>query len=130
MKKILLIIATILLFASCTKNYNDASVMYFIKGLGEPYTVMYLNESGKTITENINPMGNSDTLWTYNFTEKQGDLVYLYVKYKDVDPAMSTFKVMIKVDDKMFKYADSYDKVQVANGDTSFVIRRSGTVPF
>ncbi|MCF8299294.1 MAG: hypothetical protein K9J13_17225 [Saprospiraceae bacterium] len=125
-KNIIILLSFLVIAVSCQKDRDEVAVTYSIKGLAQDYKVSYLNEAGETITETVSP-GSISHVWTYNFKGVPGDLVYLYAKYYDKDPAMGTFRFMIKVDDKMHKYADGYDKTQ---GDTIFEVKRAGVIPF
>ena len=134
-KNIIILLSFLIVAISCQKERDEVSVMYYIKGLAKDYTVSYINEEGKTITEIVSP-GTTDNLWLYNFKALPGDIVYLYAKYYDNNPPDDKFRVMIKVDGIMFKYADEYDNSDPITipGDstinTVYKVKRSGVVPF
>lgn len=130
MKKIIFALVVLVAFlAACRKDAQEKSVMYFIRGLDSTYTVWYLNEEGKTIKQQVKPVG-SKFLWTYNWKGKPGDMMYLYIEYDKDEankPMGSNFRVMIKVDDVIFKDAINQDYIK---NNTVAVVKRSGIIPF
>lgn len=125
MKNTILIAVIILLLTSCTKEYEERKITYLITGLGTEYKLSYLNEEGETINEKISPSGTTD-VWKYNFTARQGDLVYLFTEfYEKIDH--KTFQFRILVDGKVYKDSYGYDHNQA---DTLFRVLRSGVIPY
>lgn len=123
---IVLLIISLFVVTSCSKEYDDKSVTYQITGLEKDFRVSFIDEEGATITEYINPL-NADDVWKYSFTGTQGDIVYLFSEFKDIDLDPTKFKFRILIDGKVYKDAYNYDK---NIGDTLFRVRRSGTIPF
>lgn len=135
MKKIIFIILIIIAATACQKEYQDQKVRYMVlqkNNLTQPFTVSYLDETGATITETID---NSETAWEYSWDGKPGDLLYMHMRYHENlgnNPNMnSVFRVMIKVDNEIFKEAYNFDRLEIANGtDSTYVIHLSGTIPY
>ncbi len=129
-KNLIILLSFLVIAISCQKERDEVEVMYYIKGLSQDYQVTYLNEDGKTISENVSP-GSITNIWTHNFKGVPGELVYLYAKYFDIDPPNDKFRVMIKVNGKMLKYADEYDNTTLtADSTTAYEVKRSGVIPF
>ncbi|HRZ42326.1 MAG TPA: membrane lipoprotein lipid attachment site-containing protein [Bacteroidales bacterium] len=126
MKKIIITLAALLILAGCSKEYEARKVTYLITGLGLPYKMAYMNEAGETVMQNVTPVNDGD-IWTYSFDGKQGDIVYLFAEFKDVELVPTKFKFRILIDGKTYKESYGYD--QTIN-DTLFRVKRSGVVPF
>lgn len=129
MKNIILLAITLVLVTSCSKDYEQRSVTYFIKGVTKPYTLNYLNEEGATITQTVAPTNIND-IWTYKFNGYQGDLVYLNAAFTEDISNMGLelkFQFRILVDGKVYKDAYGYDQ---NIGDTLFRVKRSGVIPY
>lgn len=142
MKKTIIIIALFALgFAACQKDFEEKNFKYRVSGLEQPYTVIYMDETGMSITEQVSPQSTGD-IWSASFTGRQGDILYLYVKYFDVNPPDDKFRMYIEVDGKMLRYADEYDKddllmtidTTVVPHDTIytpvFYVKRAGIIPY
>lgn len=128
MKKYIIFFVMIAFFVatSCTKEYEDRTVTYLVKGLAKPYKISYVDETGSTISNTINPAGIND-VWSYKFTGKQGDIVYLYAEFNDIGVDKSKFYFRILVDGKIYQNAYGFDK-QV--NDSTFWVQRAGIIPF
>ncbi|RLD67356.1 MAG: hypothetical protein DRI84_02640 [Bacteroidetes bacterium] len=129
MKKILVFIIAVFVFASCQKERDPVEVDYLITGFGEPYTVSYLDPDGSTKTITVSPKGISDK-WVYTFLADPGTSLYLYVKSKeDISNSMS-FSLGLLINGKYYQQAKDYDGVFITPTDTVYEIKRSGVVPF
>jgi hypothetical protein len=126
MKNIIIIAAILLILPACTKEYEQKSVSYMITGLAKPYKVAYLTEEGETIMTTITP-ANDGEVWQYNFTGTQGDILYLFAEFTDVDLVPTKFKFRILIDGKVYKDSYGYDQ---SIGDTLFRVKRGGVVPY
>lgn len=126
MKNIALISILILLLTSCTKEYEQRNVTYLITGLANEYKIAYLNENEETVTETITP-ANEKEMWSYKWTGKQGDAVYLFTEFTDVGLIPTNFKVRILIDGKVYRDAYGYDQ---SIGDTLFRVKRAGVIPY
>ena len=130
MRKIYLIIAIIgIIVSSCQKESDPKTVDYFITGLGDPYTIVYLDDEGKSVNMTITPDGLSDK-WVKTFSMDEGTPVYLYIKFKEDISSNMSFKMGILVNGKYYKEAKHFDKESVIGGTTIFEAKRSGIVPF
>jgi hypothetical protein len=126
MKNIIIIAAILLILPACTKEYDQKNVSYMITGLAKPYKVAYLTEEGETIMTTITP-ANDGEVWQYNFTGTQGDILYLFAEFTDVDLVPTKFKFRILIDGKVYKDSYGYDQ---SIGDTLFRVKRGGVVPY
>jgi hypothetical protein len=126
MKKLIALIALILAFTACQKEFEERSLTYLITGLANPYTVVYLTPDGETITENIQP-ANDDEIWRKDMPARQGDITYMYAEFTDKELVPTKFKFRIMVDGKVFKESFGYDH---NIGDTLFRVKRNGVIPY
>lgn len=127
MRNIIIVFALLFLLNSCQKEQDIRKITYQIGGLKDPYKVIYLNESGETITQTITPVSASKA-WKLTFNKSEGEIVYLYLEHKEkFSPGSMSFYAGIYVDGKAYQVARSYD---LSVGDTIFKIKRAGTVPF
>jgi hypothetical protein len=126
MKNIIIIALILLILPACDKEYADHNVSYLITGLAKPYKVAYIDETGATVVTTITPV-NDGEVWKYNFTGKEGDILYLFSEFKDVDLVPTKFKFRILIDGKVYKDSYGYDQ---SIGDTLFRVKRSGVIPY
>jgi hypothetical protein len=126
MKNLLIIAITLLAITACTKEYEDRNIQYQVTGLAKPYKLVYLTETGETVMKTITP-ANDGEVWQYQFQGKQGDLVYMFAEFTDIDLVPAKFKFRILIDGKSYKESYGYDH---SIGDTLFRVKRSGVVPF
>lgn len=127
MKNILIVaVIAMLILPACTKEYEPRNVQYLVTGLAKPYKLAYLTETGETVMKTITPTSDGE-VWHYSFDGRQGDLVYLFAEFTDIDLVPTKFKFRILVDGKIYKDSNGYDQ---SIGDTIFRVRRSGVVPF
>ncbi|OIP02091.1 MAG: hypothetical protein AUJ98_02275 [Bacteroidetes bacterium CG2_30_33_31] len=126
MKKILLFFVIILLsLQSCQKEPTIRKVKYQINGLSDPYKIVYFDQNGNTIKQNITPSSNK--VWKLEYTAPEGKVMYLYLEFKENISNNMAFTAGIYVDGKAYSQTKNFD---VSVGDTIFKIKRSGIVPF
>ncbi len=126
MKKIFLLMTTILfVLSACQKEPNTRKVTLQINGLTLPYKVIYFDKDGNTVKTNITPT-TTNKVWKQEFVASEGDLVYLYVEYKEKVINNMAFAAGIYIDGKAYLQAKNYD---MSVGDSIFKIKRSGVVP-
>lgn len=118
MKKILSIIAIVLVISSCAKE-STKSVSYVATGSISDVYLEYLSSTGEMSSILVSPQSAQDE-WKYSFTADQGDIVYLSGYYKDVNSAL---KLMILVDGKVYKQASN-------EADTIYYLTVSGTISY
>ncbi len=126
MKKVSILMILLIALSACQKDFEERSITYLITGLANPYRVTYVNETGEATTENIAPV-NDDQVWHYNFTAQQGDILYMFAEFTDIELVPTKFKFRILINGKVFKESFGYDH---NIGDTLFRVKRAGTVPF
>jgi hypothetical protein len=128
MKKIFLIIAVIsIAFASCSKEGEPRQVKYFIKGLSDPFKIVYQTENGM-VTDSVDLVGNT-TEWSYSFEAEQGDITYMYIESKEnLDNTMNAF-IGIMIDNQVFRQSKNWDGTKGPNNDIYYSLQR-GTIPF
>ena len=118
-KKLILILIVLFVAASCEKDREDKNVLYFITDSESGFDVIYRNENGNILSENVLVAGKEDE-WEYSFSSRQGEIVYVSACYKDIN---SGIKVMVLIDDKIYKSGSS-------EGDTIKYVTVSGTIPY
>ncbi len=127
MRIITLVFVVLIIFVgSCQKDGDPKEISYTITGLSDPYSIVYLNASGKSISERITPSG-STMIWNKNFTMEEGSPVYLYLKFKEDISSSMSFNMGIIINGKYAYQAKYYEK---NNGDTIFEVKRAGIVPY
>jgi len=130
MKKIYLIIAIIgIIASSCQKENDPQTIDYMITGLADPYSIVYLDSEGNSISETVTPNGLSDK-WVKTFSMDEGTPVYLYIKFTEDISSNTSFSMGILIDRKYYKQAKHFDKESNATGNLIFEVKRSGIVPF
>ena len=130
MKKIYVLIAILGIIAvSCQKDSDPKTVNYMITGLADPYSIVYLDNDGKSVSEYITPNGLSDK-WVESFSMDEGAMVYLYIKFTEDISSNMDFSMGILIDGKYYKQAKHFDKESSATGNLIFEVKRSGIVPF
>lgn len=133
MKKITAIVLLILMIPaiqSCTKEYEKKNISYLITGLANPFTVAYIDENGKSVSLQYSPTHDGD-VWRYNFTGQQGDILYLFCQFTDVDLDPTKFKFRILIEGKVYKEAFGYDQAEEdGQGNPFFRVKRSGHIPY
>jgi hypothetical protein len=130
MNKVLIIIIGMLAFLgfSCQKEADLKKVDYYITGLTEAYTVVYLDQDGNSVSTMVNPTGLSYK-WIKTFQMEPGSPVYLYAKFTDNDVDLTMkFNFGILVNGKYEYQAKANDKVTYGI-DTIYEVKRSGIVP-
>lgn len=130
MRKIFLFIVLVSFAAvSCQKDGDPKNVDYMIKGLTEPYEVVFLDNEGNSISKTVDPDGpNSE--WVQSYTMDQGTPVYLYLKFKEKGIlASKIFSMGILVNGKYEYQAKNYEIITPIP-DTTYEVKRSGIVPF
>ncbi len=126
MKKVSILMILLIALSACQKDFEERSITYLITGLANPYRVTYVDETGEATTKNIAPV-NDDQVWHYNFTAQQGDILYMFAEFTDIELVPTKFKFRILINGKVFKESFGYDH---NIGDTLFRVKRAGTVPF
>ena len=130
MKKIYFIIAIIgIIASSCQKEADSKTVDYMITGLADPYSIVYLDDEGNSVSETITPDGLSDN-WVKSFSMDEGTPVYLYIKFTEDISSNKDFSMGILIDGKYYKQALHFDRESIVNGNLIFEAKRSGIVPF
>ncbi len=115
---ILMIAAFALFFSSCEKH-GDVSVKYIATEAIDDYEITWRNEKGELKTEIVAAQSVQDR-WEYNFTAREGEIVYISGKYKNIN---SSLRLMIVVDGKVYKQGFSA-------GDTLKYLTVSGVLPY
>jgi hypothetical protein len=140
-RNIFIIIALAMFLGACETEFEQKQVVYKVRGLAQPYTVVYMDEAGASITEQVTPT-STDYTWSYTWSGEQGSILYFYMKYYDVNPPDDKFRMSILVDGKILRYADEYDKddvimkidTTVTPHDTTwlpvFYVKRAGIIPY
>jgi len=130
MKYIFILIAAIgIIASSCQKDADPKSVNYMITGLGDPYSIVYMDADGNSVAETITPDGLSDK-WVKSFSMDEGTPVYLYIKFTEDISSNMSFSMGILIDGKYYKQAKHFDKESSSTGTLIFEVKRSGIVPF
>ena len=119
MKKYFLFVLVILLMSACEKFDEEKQVRYLISNCESGFNVTYRDENGTLIKKDISTLSAEDK-WSYSFTGKQGEIVYVSAIYKDIT---SEINVQILVDEKLLKQASS-------KYDTLNFVTVSGTIPY
>ena len=127
---VLLIIAAfgLTIFSSCEKDTDPRQVTYVVKGLTSPFQVAYVDGSGNTIQLD----SVQTNMWTATTTAERGDIVYLYLRYRDDIGIGSNFQFRILINGKVYKEAFGKDKDWATDPTFTFPyqIIRQGTVPY
>ncbi len=120
MKKVLLAITVLFMFlASCEVNDEERRVTYQISNNDSGFSVTYKNENGKLVKENVQVISSED-VWQYQFTDLEGDIIYISAIYKDIESGIT---VEILLDGKVYKRESSLY-------DTIHFVTVSGTIPY
>jgi hypothetical protein len=77
-----------------------------VKGLTSPFQVAYVDGSGNTIQLD----SVQTNMWTATTTADRGDVVYLYLRYRDDIGIGSNFQFRILINGKVYKEAFGKDK--------------------
>ncbi len=125
----LLIIVLGIIASSCQKEADPKTVDYMITGLADPYSIVYLDNNGNSVSQTITPNGISDK-WIKTFSMDEGTPVYLYIKFTEDISSNMDFSMGILVDGKYYKQAKHFDKESSATGTLIFEVKRSGIIPF
>ena len=130
MRKIYLLIAIIgIIVSSCQKEADPKTIDYMVTGLADPYSIVYLDAKGNSISETMTPDGLSDN-WVKSFSMEEGTPVYLYIKFTEDISSNMDFSMGILIDGKYYKQAKHFDKESSSTGTLIFEVKRSGIVPF
>ncbi len=117
-KLIPILLLVLIIMVSCEKE-NEKQVKYLITDSVSNYEVSYQDENGDLINKSVSVESKEDK-WIYEFTGKEGQIVYVSAIYKDIN---SGIDVKILIDGKVYKEAQSlYDTL-------SYVVV-SGTIPY
>ena len=128
----LAIVILAVVVSSCQKTADNKKVDYIVRGFTNPYSIVYLNKDGNSISEKITPSGIEEE-WVYSMEAKEGTPVYLYVKFISTpDVALDiisdrNFNAGIIVNGKYEYQRQGIDKV---TDDTIYELKVSGIVPF
>ena len=114
-----------IILLGCQKEPNTRKVKYQIVGLNNPYKIIYFDKDGNTVKENITPTA-TNKIWKLEYTASEGDLMYIYIEFKEKVSNNMGFTAGIYVDGKAYSQTKNFD---LSVGDTIFKIRRSGVVP-
>lgn len=100
MRNLLIIIAVLFLFSSCSKNEGKKKVIYMVTNSQSGFNVSYADENGDLTSQYITVGSANEKKSIYSFTGNTGDIVYISVK----DTATYSFpKIYIFVDGKVYK---------------------------
>jgi len=105
--------------SACEKFDEEKQVSYLISNCESGFNVTYRDKNRTLIKKDISTSSAEDN-WSYSFTCKQGDIVYVSAIYNDIS---SEINVQILVDKKLFKQASS-------KYDTLNFVTVSGTIPY
>ncbi len=126
MKKYLILFIAAIALLSCNKTSEEKHVEYMITGLTDPYSLVFMDADGKSISENVSPL-RIDSEWSQEYDITEGEPVYLYVKFKENIKNSPKFSVGIIIDGKYSFQRKGWDK---NTGDTIYEVKVSGIVPF
>ncbi|MEJ2594106.1 MAG: hypothetical protein P8100_03040 [bacterium] len=98
MKKLIIILITLLLLQSCSKN-SEVKVEYLATSAISEYSLYYLDETGTVERITLTPQSAGDE-WNFSFIAEKGDMVYLSGRYTDVNSALT---LIIKMGGKVYK---------------------------
>ncbi|NCA86396.1 MAG: hypothetical protein EOM83_12610 [Clostridia bacterium] len=114
----MLLILIIVALGGCHKR-DDKKVTYLVTSDATEVALQYRDRTGLLQKIVLQPAGGQEE-WRYSFVAEQGDIVYLSGKYEE---GLATLKLMITVDGKVYKQAQS-------TGDTIRYVTVSGVVPY
>lgn len=103
---------------ACQKE-KEAKVQYIVSKAASGFDVAYLNSDGKLVGEWV-PTASAEDRWTYAFSAKEGDIVYVSARYHDITSAIN---VQVLINGKVYKQGSSIQ-------DTTRFVTVSGTVPY
>jgi len=119
MKKLIYISLIIVVLIACEKEQQEVKVKYEISNAYSPVDVTYIVSDGQMVYEQIEFESIQD-VWTYNFTDKRGEIVYMGASYTD---STSSMNIQIVVDGKIYKQGSS-------NNEPYKYLIVSGTIPY
>ena len=119
MKKILVIVASVLLFAACDNN-DDHTVTYFVTRSESGFDATFIDENGLLNSSHFTTQSAAEKKAIYSCILKAGDIVYMSVKDTAAD---SYFQAKIFIDGKVYKEASRSD-------DKTMPVTLSGNVPY
>ncbi len=119
MKKLIYISLVFIVLAACEKEREEVIVKYEISKAYSPIEVSYRNSDGNIIAE-IVEFESVEDVWSYSYTDKRGEIVYISSRYTD---STSSVNVQILVDGKIYKQGSS-------NNEPNKYITVSGTIPY
>jgi hypothetical protein len=135
MKKIIVFAIIAIVFASCSKEFEERNITYRFERGPSSGVVSYLYEDS-LYTEDFNVSAVPMKLWEKSLKGRQGDPVYMVLMAKNADAfatVMMTFQASIIVDGKAIKALNQFNREEYTvknNVDTFYYIRLYGTVPF
>ena len=123
----LLLILVIMSFGiiSCTKNEDTKVIEYMVTGLSDPYNAVFFDNDGKSINKMVIP-GAVDFEWKKSYKIKNGEPVYLYLKFRENIKDSPKFSVGIIIDGKYQYQRKGWDK---NIGDSIYEVKVAGIVP-
>ncbi len=126
MRKFIILLAIVsIAFVSCTKNEDTKVVNYMVTGLSDPYDAVFFDNDGNSISKTVIP-GAFEYEWNKSYEIKNGEPVYLYIKFKENIDNSPKFSVGIIIDGKYQYQRKGYDKTI---GDTIYEVKVAGIVP-
>lgn len=133
MKNLLAIFALVVLFTSCSKEFEQRNIVYRFEQGPKKGIISYLVQDS-LYTDSFNLATVPLKLWQNIHKGTQGDRVYMFLKVpaNEAVTAMMKFKASIIIDGKTYMQSTSFntnDKI-ITPVDTTYYIRLYGTVPF
>ena len=119
MKKLIYLSLIFVVLLSCEKERQEVKVKYKISNAYSLTEIDYRNSDGTIINEKID-FESIEDVWSYSYTDKRGEIVYLSTRYTD---STSSVNVQIVVDGKVYKQGSS-------NNEPNKYITVSGTIPY
>lgn len=119
MKKLIYISLIFAVFIGCEKERQEVKVKYEISNAYSPIAISYKNSDGQIVAETIE-FESVEDVWTYNYVDKKGEIVYVGASYTD---STSSVNIQIVVDGKVYKQASS-------NNEPYKYLIVSGTIPY
>lgn len=119
MKKLIYISLIFFVLVACEKDRQEVKVKYEISNAYSQTEIDYRNSEGTIVSESIS-FESIEDVWSYSYTDKRGEIVYISTRYTD---STSSLNVQIIVDGKVYKQGSS-------NNEPNKYITVSGTIPY
>ena len=96
-----------------------------VTGLSDPYDAVFFDNEGKSISKTVMP-GAISYEWKKSYEIKDGEPVYLYLRFKENIKDSPKFSVGIIIDGKYQYQRKGWDK---NIGDSIYEVKVAGIVP-